>query len=111
MKRIATFLVSAMVLSACSTAGTPPAKNQTSAKDPSQIKLNQAVHFFAPDGSAVVVQPGAYRVESAGDSQLRLVSSTGDAPILLGAHATPPTAHVPEPVALGTLFVRSGSRR
>jgi len=105
MNGIARVLVSAMLLlSACSTAGTPPGKNQTSAKDPSQIQLNQAVNFFAPDGSAVVVQPGAYRVESAGDSQLRLVSSTGDAPILLGAHATPPTADVPEPVALGTLF-------
>ena len=105
MKRIARVLVSAMlVLSACSTAGTPPGKNQTSAKDPSQIQLNQAVHCSAPDGSAVVVQPGTYRVEPAGDSQLQLVSSTGAAPILLIAHAMPSTADVPKPVALGTLF-------
>jgi CARDB len=105
MNRITTLLVGAMlVLSACSTAGTPPAKKQTSAKEPSQIQLKQGVHFFAPDGSAVVVQPGAYRVESVGDSQLRLVSSTGAAPILLGAYATPSAADVPEPVALGTLF-------
>src|SRR5689334_24324030 len=105
MNRMTTGLLTAMlVLSACSTAGTPPAKNQTSAKDPSQIHLKQAVHFSAPDGSAVVVQPGVYRVEPAGDSQLQLVSNTGAAPILLSAHATPSAADVPEPVALGTLF-------
>jgi len=105
MSRTGMLLLSAMlVLSACSTVSMPPAKNQTSAKDPSQIQLNQAVHFFAPDGSAVVVQPGTYRVETAGDSQLQLVSNTGTAPILLSAHAVPSTADVPEPVALGTLF-------
>ena len=98
------FVVSVTLASACSTVETPQqAHHKASTQDPSQIQVNQRLHFTDPDGNGVVVQPGTYRVEQAADSQLRLISTASSAPILLSAQATSSTSDVPKPVALGTL--------
>jgi CARDB len=98
------FVVTVTLASACSTVETPQQAHQkASTQDPSRIQVNQPLHFTDPDGNAVVVQPGTYRVEQAADSQLRLISTASSAPIVLSAHAVPSTADVPNPVALGTL--------
>jgi len=52
------------------------------------IHLEQLVHFVAPDGGAVVVEPNEYRVERTADAQLRLVPEKGGQPVLLGAEIT-----------------------
>lgn len=54
-------------------------------EDPTAITLVRPVHFLAPDGSDVFVQPGIYRVESA-DPGLQLIPAEGNAR-LLGAEA------------------------
>jgi hypothetical protein len=77
--KCASYLVGLMVLSACATVETPQqAQGMASAQDPTRIQLDQAVHFDTPDGTDVVVGPGAYRVEQATGSQLRLIPA-GDA--------------------------------
>jgi len=98
------FVVTVTLASACGTVETPQqAHQQASTQDPSQIQVSQPLHFTDLDGGDVVVQPGAYRVEQAPDSRLRLISSAAAAPILISAKATQSTADVPKPVALGTL--------
>ena len=106
MNGIARVLVSAMLLlSACSTVETSPqAPKKATAHDPTQIQIDQPLHFADPEGSDAVVQPGTYRVEQGSDSQLRLVSTAAAPPILINAQATSSASDVPKPVALGTLF-------
>lgn len=105
MMRIAGLLVSAILLSACSTADTSQhAQGKVSAQDPTHIQLKQPLHFAAPDGNDVVVQTGTYRVEQAADAQLRLNSTAGAPPILISAEAMPETPEVPVSIALGKLF-------
>lgn len=96
-------LVTLTLVSACSTVSNPePAQGKASVQDPTRIQLNQPLHFSAPDGTDVVVPAGTYRVEQAGDSQLRLVSTADASPTLISAHAMPSAPDVPTPVALGT---------
>jgi hypothetical protein len=98
-------LVSAMLLTACSTDNTAGhVKEKPAAQDPAQIQLKQALHFATPDGSDVIVQTGAYRVEQAGDAQLRLHSTARELPILISAEAMPDIPRVPVPIALGKFF-------
>src|SRR5262249_55488060 len=42
------------------------------------VQVMQPVHFQAPDGADVLTPAGAYRVELAGDEQLRLISNQPD---------------------------------
>jgi hypothetical protein len=98
-------LVSAMLLTACSTDNTAGhVKDKPAAQDPAQIQLKQALHFATPNGSDFAVQPGMYRIEQASDAQLRLNPMAGGPPILITAEAMPETPQVPVPIALGKLF-------
>lgn len=102
---IAGLLVSAMLLTACSTADTSDhVKEKPSTQDPAQIQLKQPLHFTTPEGSDAIVQTGAYRVEQAAGAQLRLNSTAGAPPVLISAEAMPETPEVPVPIALGKLF-------
>ncbi len=49
--------------------------------DSTTIYFNMAVHFLAPDGHDVLVQPGTYRVESA-DNGLQFIPAQGDAQLI-----------------------------
>ena len=105
MIRVAGPLVTTMLLAACGTADmSQHAKEKPTAQQPAQIQLKQVLHFASPDGSDVVVQTGTYRVEKVVDTQIRLTSSVGAAPILISAEPMPETPEVPVPIALGKLF-------
>jgi CARDB len=93
-----------LALTACSTTETPQAHGKTPTQDATHIQLKQPLHFATPDGSDVVVQTGTYRVEKAGDAQLRLNSTVGAPPILISAEAMPETPEVPVPIVLGKVF-------
>lgn len=67
-------------------------------EDPTAITLVRPVHFLAPDGSDVFVQPGIYRVESA-DPGLQLIPAEGNAR-LLGAEAGTHDEEVKAPLAV-----------
>ena len=98
-------LVSAILLTACSTDNTAGhVKEKSSPQDPAQIQLKQVLHFATPDGSDLAVQPGMYRIEQASDAQIRLNPTAGGPPILISAEAMPETPQVPVPIALGKLF-------
>jgi len=94
-------LVALIVLSACTSLETPQqTQGMVATQDPTRIELNQPLHFSAPDGSDVVVQRGAYRVEQATSTQIRIVS-TGDASsTLIGAQALASETKVTTPIAL-----------
>jgi hypothetical protein len=56
--------------------------------DPKAITLEKVVHFLAPDGSDVLIQPGAYRVEAA-DNGIHLIPTEGKARLIgaeVGTH-------------------------
>jgi hypothetical protein len=67
------------------------------------ITLEKTVHFTAPDGSDVQVPAGAYRVEQAGDKQLRLLPTTGQPPVDLQATAIPHEESLSSPLAAAVL--------
>lgn len=105
MMRIAGLLVSVMLMSACSTADTSEhVKEKPATQDPAQIQLKQVLHFAAPDGTDIAVQPGIYRVEQAADARLRLNSKAGGQAIVINAETMSETPQVPVPIALGKLF-------
>src|SRR5262245_15660889 len=59
-----------MLMSACTTL------------ESTRVPLDQSVHFVTPAGTDVVVKPGTYRVEPAGDLELQLLSEQGAAVVL-----------------------------
>ena len=97
------YLLSAVLLSACSTMDASQAGKKTPTQDTTRIEIAQPLHFSGPDGSDVVVQTGTYQVQQASESELRLISSTAASPIVLSAQTTRSTADVSKPVALGAL--------
>lgn len=106
MKRIFTSalcVASFMLMGACSTPNSSQ-QAKTVAHEPTQVQIDQVLHFSSPDETDVAVQPGKYRFEQASDTQLRLLSSADAPPIILSAHAASSTSDVPSPIALGTLF-------
>ena len=64
------------------------------------IQLEQPVHFTAPDGGPVVVEPNDYHVEQTTESHLRLVPEKGGRPILLAAVTTTHDIEVSKPFPL-----------
>lgn len=106
MKRLFTCALSVASLMFAGACSTPSSSQQAKAvaHEPTQVQIDQTLHFSSPDGTDVTVQPGKYRVEQASDSRLRLVSKADAPPIILSAHATSSSSDVPSPVALGTLF-------
>lgn len=72
----------AILLSAC--AGTREAPTEVSPPVTSVILLDKTVHFVAPDGTALAVDPGGYLVE-AGDGSLRLTVPDGPSPLIVAA--------------------------
>lgn len=68
-------LATVMLISACTTFQSPA------------VRLDQPVHFVTPAGADIVVKPGMYRVEPAGDSDIHLLSEQGAAPVVLHAEA------------------------
>lgn len=64
------------------------------------ISFEQAVHFTTPDGQDAVVGAGSYRVELAGQSDLRLVSPGEKQMVLLKAQRTSHQDKLPVPVVL-----------
>ena len=72
------------------------------------VKLDQAIHFLAADGSDVLVRPGTYEVEAA-EEWLRLVPGERRNALLLEAHQTQhddlQTAFLNQPPSLFVLLV------
>lgn len=97
-------VASLMLISACSTTDTSQQAHGTAAQDATKIQFDRAVHFTTPDGNDVVVGPGAYRVEQATGSQIRLVPAGDAPPILLGAQAVTSDAEIPVPIAMAVPF-------
>jgi len=64
------------------------------------VLMEQSVHFTAPDGGPVVVEPDDYRVEPTADTQLRLIPGKGGAPLLLSAVPTTHDIEVSKPFPL-----------
>lgn len=67
---------------------------------PTMILMEQPVHFTAPDGGHVVVEPTDYRVEQTMESHLRLVPENGGQPLLLAAVLTTHDIEVSKPFPL-----------
>src|SRR5215831_4786842 len=74
--------ISHVLVSACSSMGSSPAlSTHQTTQEPfptTFVQVMQPVHFQAPDGADVLTPAGAYRVELAGDEQLRLISNQPD---------------------------------
>jgi len=66
--------IACLLFGACTTVSGPP----NPPPNPSRISLDKSVHFAAPDGSDVVVPPGAYQVDHNQETTLRLVPVQGD---------------------------------
>ena len=64
------------------------------------ILLDKPIHFAAPDGAPLLVQPNDYRVEQTTESHLRLVPEKGGRPILLAAMTTTHDIEVSTPFPL-----------
>ena len=99
------FCLVTMMLSACATV------------EPPQIQLDRSVYFVAPDGTGIEIERGAYRVEQAAESQIRLIPAGNALPIVLGAEPMQsgldlkiPTAMALrfEPDAYDLIFLRAG---
>ncbi len=54
---------------------------------PPTVLLDRTVYFTSPDGTDAVVPPGAYRVEAADESRLRLISGEGKERLVIQAQA------------------------
>jgi hypothetical protein len=74
---------------------------------PTTITIFQAVHFLTPDGTDVIVNPGNYDVEAAGNV-LRLQSSNNTVPIHIQAGPTPFPDEVESPVAMAIPMPEGG---
>ena len=81
-----TSLAKTLLLSAVITGVLCPSLGAQDSEDPTAITLERAVHFLAPDGSDVLVQPGTYKVEST-DSGLQFIPEKGEAQ-LIGAEVS-----------------------
>ena len=93
--------VAITLLPACTTADKPQqAQEMESSQNRQQIQLDRSVRFATPDGKDVVVEPGAYKVEQATGSQIRLVPAGDAQPILLSAEAVPLNPNVSVPTAI-----------
>jgi len=66
---------------------------------PTTITISQSVHFFAPDSTDIIVKPGNYEVEAAGNT-LRLQSPDMKDPIHILAGPAPFHEDVESPVAM-----------
>lgn len=90
-----------LVFTACSTGtpltATPPPITE---QQPAMIQFDKTVHFTAPDGGHVVVEPTDYRVEQTMESHLRLVPEKGGRPILLAAVSTTHDIEISKPFPL-----------
>jgi hypothetical protein len=64
------------------------------------ISFAQAVYFTMPGGQDALVGTGSYRVESAGQSNLRLVSPGQKQTVLVKAQSSSHQDKIPVPVAL-----------
>ncbi|MEP6957895.1 MAG: hypothetical protein ABI980_04130 [Nitrospirota bacterium] len=90
-------LATVMLMSACTTVEYP------------MVQLDQSVHFVTPAGTDVLVKPGTYRVEPAGESEIHLLSEPGATPVVLHAQSvselsSPPGPHASEPAAMIMIF-------
>jgi hypothetical protein len=63
------------------------------------VKFDKAIHFFAADGSDVVVAPGTYQVEAA-EEWLRLIPGERRDALLLDAQSTQHEETIEESIAL-----------
>ena len=66
---------------------------------PPTVKFDKAIHFFATDGSDVVVVPGTYQVEAA-EEWLRLIPGERRDALLLDAQSTQHEETIEESIAL-----------
>ncbi|MCA8954566.1 MAG: lipase family protein [Planctomycetes bacterium] len=66
---------------------------------PHLVELQRTVHFTGADGSRVTVQRGKYRLEAAGDEQLRLLPEKGQ-PVVLDASLETHDRELTQPDAL-----------
>ena len=88
-------LATVMLMSACT------------AVESTLVQFDQSVHFVTPAGTDVVVKPGVYRVEPAGDSEIQLLSRPGAAPVVLQAEAVSELRNPPgvsDPTAMVMAF-------
>jgi hypothetical protein len=97
-----------LLLSACSGAspGLPANSDAPVVRDGPNlptIVLDQRLHFLTVDGSDVVAEPGTYRVEQAGETQLRLVPTEGKEPLLIQAVRTTHEEALSAPMAVAIL--------
>ena len=74
---------------------------------PTTITISQPVHFLTPDGTDVIVNPGNYDVEAAGNI-LRLQSSNNKDPIHIQAGSAPFPDEVESPVAMAIPMPEEG---
>ena len=73
------------------------------ADETSTVTLDRAVYFTAPDGGDVQIASGDYRIEPAGESQLRLVMTSGGQPIQIAAYKTSHDETLVAPIAMAIL--------
>jgi hypothetical protein len=64
------------------------------------VELEKAVHFTAPGGEDVIVEPGQYRLEEQGKAEFRLISGTNKEVVAIKAVETTHTQSITAPVAL-----------
>jgi hypothetical protein len=74
---------------------------------PTMVTLSQPVHFLTPDGMDVIVNPGNYDVDAAGNI-LRLQSSSNKDPIHIQAGPAPFPDEVESPVAMAIPMPEEG---
>lgn len=67
---------------------------------PATVAIESRVYFTAPDGSDLEVQPGVYRVESAGESRLGLTRTADSVTVLIQASRTTHSETVESVVAM-----------
>jgi hypothetical protein len=96
--RMLTVAIVAILVSAC--AGSTELPTNLPPPVPSVILLDRKIHFTAPDGTPLAVNPGGYVVE-AGDQSLRLSVPDGQSPFIVvaspGTHEE--TINHPTPVS------------
>lgn len=66
---------------------------------PTAITISHPVHFFSPDGTDIIINPGSYEVEAASNT-LRLQSPDTKEPIHILAGPAPFPENVESPVAM-----------
>ena len=104
MKSICAIAVIGLLLSACSRTPEPPTVSESATA--SMIVLEKVVHFSAPDGTALAINPGDY-VVAAGDGSLRLNPLDTQSPKMVAASTGTHEKGVTTPTALS--FAEEGA--